>query len=56
MEEQTRVPPAALVAYLAPLVVLESYAAPMVDGVTADVGSHGILYSQAYEMISMLPA
>ena len=56
MEEQTRVSPAALVSNLAPLVVFESYAAPVVDGVTADVGRHCILYSQAYEVISTLPA
>ena len=56
MEEQTCVSPSAPVSQLAPLVVFEIDAAPVMDGVTADVGRHSILYSQAHELVSTLPA
>ena len=56
VEQQSGVSLATLFAYLVPLLVSERDAAPMVDGVTADVGSHRILYCQAYELASILPA
>ena len=56
MEKQPGVSLATLSAYLVPLLVSERDAAPMVNGVTGDVGRHRILYCQAHELVPTLPA
>ena len=56
MEKQSGVSLATLFAYLVPLLVSERNAAPMMNGVTGDVGRHRILYCQAHELVSTLPA
>ena len=56
MEKQPGVSLATLSAYLVPFLVSERDAAPMVNGVTGDVGRHRILYCQAHELVSTLPA
>ena len=56
MEKQSGVSLATLSAYLVPLLVSERNTAPMMNGVTADVGRHRILYCQAHELVFTLAA
>ena len=56
MAKQSGVSLAALSAYLVTLLVSERDAAPVVNGVAGDVGRHRILYRQAHELVSTLPA
>ena len=48
--------PTAAFARRVSLLISEGNVAPMVDGAAADVRRHRILYSQAYELVSVGPA